>query len=224
MQEFSKGFKRPHKSWNEKYSDIPTPVIGDVMGRFNIMDERIKPIWKGDRYVGPALPIMTYPSDNFMIHLGVDLAEEGDFLIVDAGNYQNAGLWGEVLTVNAMEKKIKGIVIDGAVRDVKEIEELKFPVFASGINARGGYKSNPGTVNIPISCGGVAVSPGDLIVADENGIAVVPQNDIEIIYKKCIEKIDAETEIMDQLRHGKNTFEIMGLDNTLERLGIKINS
>lgn len=222
MQTFNRTFERPYKEWNEKFASIATPIIGDVMGRQNIMDFRIRPIWTGARCVGPALTVMTYPSDNLMIHLGVSLAEEGDILVVDAGNYPNAGLWGEILTVNAMERKVGGIVIDGGVRDIKEIEELGFPMYASGINARGGYKSNPGTVNMPVSCGGVAVCPGDLIVADENGVAVIPKDDIEIVYEKCLAKIEAEKGIMEQLRQGKSTLEIMNMEETLVKLGIKL--
>lgn len=222
MKKFKNSFERPDNSWINKYSHIPTPVIGDVMGRQNIMDARIRPRWDGARFVGPALTIMTYPSDNFMIHVGVSLAQEDDILVVDAGNYQNAGLWGEILTINAMHRKVKGIVIDGAVRDVKEIEELQFPMFASGINARGGYKSNPGTVNVPVSCGGVAVCPGDLIVADENGVAVIPRLDIEDVYEECLKKINSEKQTMEQLKQGKDTFEIMNMQETLDKLGIKI--
>jgi 4-hydroxy-4-methyl-2-oxoglutarate aldolase len=222
MLTFNRTFERPNKEWNEKFANIATPIIGDVMGRQNIMDHRIRPIWTGARCVGTALTIMSYPSDNLMIHLGVSLAEEGDILVVDAGNYPNAGVWGEILTVNAMQRNIGGIIIDGAVRDIKEIEELGFPMFASGINARGGYKSNPGTVNMPVSCGGVAVCPGDLIVADENGVAVIPKVDIEMVYEMCLTKMKAEQKIMEQLKLGKDTLEIMNLEESLEKLGIKL--
>jgi 4-hydroxy-4-methyl-2-oxoglutarate aldolase len=222
MLTFNRTFERPNKEWNEKFANIATPIIGDVMGRQNIMDHRIRPIWTGARCVGTALTIMSYPSDNLMIHLGVSLAEEGDILVVDAGNYPNAGVWGEILTVNAMQRNIGGIIIDGAVRDIKEIEELGFPMFASGINARGGYKSNPGTVNMPVSCGGVAVCPGDLIVADENGVAVIPKADIEMVYEMCLTKMKAEQKIMEQLKLGKDTLEILNLEESIEKLGIKL--
>ncbi|MDQ1002030.1 4-hydroxy-4-methyl-2-oxoglutarate aldolase [Neobacillus niacini] len=222
MLTFNRTFERPNKEWNEKFANIATPIIGDVMGRQNIMDHRIRPIWTGARCVGTALTIMSYPSDNLMIHLGVSLAEEGDILVVDAGNYPNAGVWGEILTVNAMQRNIGGIIIDGAVRDIKEIEELGFPMFASGINARGGYKSNPGTVNMPVSCGGVAVCPGDLIVADENGVAVIPKVDIEMVYEMCLTKMKAEQKIMEQLKLGKDTLEILNLEESIEKLGIKL--
>ncbi|ULT58252.1 4-carboxy-4-hydroxy-2-oxoadipate aldolase/oxaloacetate decarboxylase [Neobacillus drentensis] len=222
MQTFNRTFERPAKEWNEKFANIATPIIGDVMGRQNIMDFRIRPIWSGARCVGPALTVMTYPSDNLMIHLGVSLAQEGDILVVDAGNYPNAGLWGEILTINAMYRNIGGLIIDGGVRDIKEIEELGFPMFASGINARGGYKSNPGRVNMPVSCGGVAVCPGDLIVADENGVAVIPKADIAEVYEKCLAKISAEQKIMEQLRQGKDTVEIMNMEKELDKLGILV--
>jgi 4-hydroxy-4-methyl-2-oxoglutarate aldolase len=222
MLSFNKSFKRPEKKWYEKYAEIPTPVIGDVMGRQNIMDSRIRPIWSGARTVGTALTITTYPSDNFMIHVGVSVAEKDDILVIDAGNYQNAGLWGEILTVNAMQRGVRGIVIDGAVRDVKEIEEMQFPMFASAINARGGFKTNPGKLNTSISCGGVAVSPGDLIIADENGVAVIPLKDIEIVYNLCIDKISSEAKTIEQLKQGKDTYEIMNMQETLSKLGITI--
>jgi 4-hydroxy-4-methyl-2-oxoglutarate aldolase len=222
MLTFNRSFERPDKNWYEKFANIATPIIGDVMGRQNIMDNRIKPIWTGARCVGAALTIMSYPSDNLMLHLGVSLAQEGDILVVDAGNYPNAGVWGEILTVNAMNRNVGGIIIDGAVRDVKEIEELGFPMFASGINARGGYKSNPGTVNKPVSCGGVAVCSGDLIVADENGVAVIPKADIEIVYEMCLAKIKSEQKIVEQLKQGKDTLEIMNLEESLEKLGLKL--
>jgi 4-hydroxy-4-methyl-2-oxoglutarate aldolase len=222
MLTFNRSFERPDKHWIEKFAGIATPIIGDVMGRQNIMDHRIKPIWAGARCVGSALTIMSYPSDNLMIHLGVSLAEAGDILVVDAGNYPNAGVWGEILTINAMNRNIGGIVIDGAVRDIKEIEEIGFPMFASGINARGGYKSNPGTVNMPVSCGGVAVCPGDLIVADENGVAVIPKADIEMVYEMCLTKMKAEQKIMEQLKLGKDTLEILNLEESIEKLGIKL--
>ncbi|ASN06270.1 RraA family protein [Virgibacillus necropolis] len=222
MKRFKSSFERPDNSWINKFTSIPTPVIGDVMGRQNIMDARIRPTWTGARFVGPALPIMTYPSDNFMIHVGVTLAQEGDILVVDAGNYQNAGLWGEILTINAIQRKVKGVVLDGAVRDVKEIEDMQFPTFASGINARGGYKSNPGTVNTAVSCGGVAVGPGDLIVGDENGVAVISKQDIETVYEDCLKKIDSEKETCEQLKQGKDTFDIMSMQETLDKLSIKI--
>lgn len=222
MEQYNKDFSRPDKEWTEKFKKIPSPIVGDVMGRQNIMDARIQPRWDGAKIVGPAFTAITYPSDNLMIHVAVKYAKPGDVLIIDSGNYQNAGLWGEILTVNAIKREIEGVIIDGGVRDVAEIAELKFPLFSSSINARGGYKVNPGKINVSTSCGGVSVNPGDLVVADENGIAVVPQNDIERIYGLCIKKLESEKSTMKQLADGENTFDLMGMDKVLKDAGVEI--
>lgn len=222
MEQYNKDFSRPDKEWTEKFKKIPSPIIGDVMGRQNIMDARIQPRWEGAKIVGPAFTVITYPSDNLMIHVAVKYAKPGDVLIIDSGNYQNAGLWGEILTVNAIKREIEGVIIDGGVRDVAEIAELKFPLFSSSINARGGYKVNPGKINISTSCGGISVNSGDLVVADENGIAVIPQKDIERIYGLCIEKLESEKSTMKQLADGENTFDLMGMDKVLKDAGVEI--
>lgn len=222
MEQYKQDFSRPDKEWTNKFKEIPSPIIGDVMGRQNIMDARLQPRWDGAKIVGPAFTVITYPSDNLMIHVAVKYAKPGDVLIIDAGNYPNAGLWGEILTVNAVKREIEGVILDGGVRDVAEIAELKFPLFSSSINARGGYKVNPGKINISTSCGGVSVNPGDLIVADENGIAVIPQNDIERIYNLCVEKLASEEVTMKQLAEGANTFDLMGMDKTLKDAGVEI--
>jgi 4-hydroxy-4-methyl-2-oxoglutarate aldolase len=222
MEEYRKDFSRPDKEWIEKFKDIPSPIIGDVMGRQNIMDARIQPRWEGARIIGPAFTVTTYPSDNLMIHVAVKYAEPDDVLIIDSGNYPNAGLWGEILTLNALKRNIGGVIIDGGARDIAEIAELKFPLFSSSVSARGGYKVNPGKINVSTACGGVSVNPGDLIIADENGVAVIPQKHIERVYNLCIEKLKSEKQTMEQLSNGENTFDLMGMDKVLEDAGIKI--
>jgi len=220
MNQIIREFTRPSKDIIAKFADIPSAIISDVLGRYNCMDNRIKPVYPKARVVGPAFTVRTYPSDNLMIHLALKLAEKGDLLVVDAGGYPNAGLWGELMTVAALQKELVGIVIDGGVRDRSEIEELGFPVFCAGINARGGYKSNPGALNCAISCGGIAVNPGDIIVADENGVVAIPQDEAESTLLKAQQKMIAEAELIKKMRQGIELFELLGLDEELKRLNI----
>lgn len=148
--------------------------IGDAQGRFSIMDFRIKPVnGPGVKMAGAAVTVRVRPGDNLMIHKALALAQEGDVLVVDAQGSCTNGLWGALMTRTALRKGVSGLVIDGGVRDAAEIRELGFPVFARAVIAAGGDKEGPGEVNVPISCGGVAVMPGDLVVGDEDGVAVV---------------------------------------------------
>lgn len=221
MNYIRKSFNRPEKDLIEKFKNIPTPILSDVMGRYRCMDNSIRPVYESARIVGTALTVKTYPSDNLMIHAGVKLAEPGDVLVVDAGGFTNAGLWGELLTLAAQMREIKGLVIDGGIRDCKEIEEMDFPVFSKGINARGGYKNNPGSINCTISCGGISVNPGDIIVGDENGVVVVPLENAYQVYEKAIDKLKAEEVIREKMNEGIELFDILNLKEQLEKLNIK---
>jgi 4-hydroxy-4-methyl-2-oxoglutarate aldolase len=171
----------------------------------------------GDRCVaGRALTVMSPPGDNLMIHVAVACAEPGDMLIVqshDAGY----GVWGEVLTVAAQARGIIGLVLDGSVRDLAAIRRRAFPVFARGVCLRGTAKSREGTVNEPISCGGQPVWPGDLIAADESGIVAMSPREVEQILIRAEERSRKEAAMMSELRSGRTTVELLGLEGKLAR-------
>lgn len=158
-------------------SAVPTPNVVDVMARFGTLRglHRVS----GPYLAGPALTIRTRPSDNLMVHRALDLAEPGDVLVVDACGGSDHAIIGGLMARYASHRGIAGIVIDGAVRDVEDLVNLGLPVFARGVNPNGPYKDGPGEINTPISCGGEAVLPGDLILGDADGVAVVPQGDAE---------------------------------------------
>lgn len=162
--------------------------VGDAMGRFQIMDAGIKTINKpGVKMVGSAVTIRVRPGDNLMVHAALEVAVEGDVLVVDAQRSVMNASWGEILTHIAMKKNIAGLVVDGAVRDAYEIKELGFPVFTRAVNAAGPDKEGPGEINYPINCGGVPVSPGDIVLGDDDGVAVIPRNDAAVILQQLQE-------------------------------------
>lgn len=215
-------FIRPDKRLIEKFSKISTPTVSDAMGRHFCMDSSIKPIYKNAKVVGPAFTVKTYPSDNLMCHIALKMAMPGDVLVVDAGGYSNAGLWGELMSIAAKIKGLAGIVIDGGVRDCNEIEAMDFPVFAKGINARGGYKTNPGSLNCTIACGGIAVDAGDIIIADENGVVVIPRTSAEEVYERSIKKVEDEKQIKERLFKGEALFDLLDLEKAVTKLNLTL--
>jgi 4-hydroxy-4-methyl-2-oxoglutarate aldolase len=171
----------------------------------------------GDRcVVGRALTVMCYPGDNFMIHVAVARAGPGDMLIVQT-NDAGYGVWGEILTVAAQSRGIVGLVIDGSVRDLAAIRRREFPVFARGVCLRGATKVRDGTVNAPISCGGQPVWGGDVIAADESGIVIMSPGDVEQILTRAEERSRKEAAMMSELRSGRTTMELLGLEGKLAR-------
>lgn len=194
--------RRLSKDIIEEMGKIPVPNIADAMGRFRIMDPGIKSMTINETVVGTAVTVMARPADNLMIHKALEIAEPGDIIVVNTGgNSKNAG-WGGLMTRSAIELKIYGAIIDGAIRDVKEINELGFPIFARTVVASGCDKDGPGEINCSIACGGVVVNPGDIIVASEDGIAVVPLEDAAEVLEKAKKIREMEAKRIEQIKNG----------------------
>lgn len=197
------------------FKDIAVANVGDARGRFGCMSHRIKPLASSMRLIGPALTVQTYRADNLALHVALDMAREGDILIVDAGAIPDTGLWGGLMTRMALSKKLGGIVIDGGVRDSQYLIELAFPVFSSAVSPQGGFKASPGSINVPISCGGVSVSPGDLIVGDADGVVVVPASHAEEILHKARTIQIKEAEFEERISKGEKLFDMLKLKECL---------
>lgn len=194
--------ERPRAELVHALGRYPVATIGDSFGRRAIMDAGIKPLDPSLVMAGPAVTVEVAPADNLMIHAALRLAQEGDVLVVNAHGNLDYGLWGEITTAVAIRKKLAGVVIDGAVRDVRELSQCGFPVFARGVNPTGGGKNGPGQLNMPVSCGGVAVMPGDIVVGDADGIIVVPSAEANNAIRIAQERLDAEAERVNEIRNG----------------------
>ena len=164
------------------------------------------------------MTVLCHVGDNLTIHKAIAMVREGDVLVVNAGGYRNCGLWGEIMSLAAQKKGVKGLVVSGAVRDVQAIERLRFPVFAMGLSPYGSTKNSLGPINQPIVCGGVLVSPGDIVVGDDDGVVVVPKHSAREILVKCQERDKNEGRVKQLLEQGKTTLEIYGLDKVIERM------
>lgn len=216
-----KNFERIDSSIISGFKGIPTPNIGDVMGRMGAMNHSIKSVNKqGVHIVGSAFTVKTHPSDNLLVHKAMDLAQPGDIIVIDACGDMGNAILGEIMCHYAKVKGIVGYIVDGPVRDLAGIAELGFPVFAKGGTPRGPYKEGPGEINTIISCGNVAISPGDLIVGDDDGVIVIPKADAKDILEKATAFSNKEKEIIQSIYDGK--WDRTWVDEVLTTKGCEI--
>lgn len=205
-------FIRPSQQIIDRFSKLGTAAITDAMGRYGAMDPEIKPVQRGLKLCGPAVTIRTYRSDNLFLHVGLEAARAGDVIVADAGGVKNAGVWGDLMTVMAVHKKLAGVVIDGAVRDCADLIRSGLPIYSRHICPMGGFKEIEGAVNIPVSCGGIPVMAGDIIVGDDDGVAVVPQDQALAVLQKAELMIEKEKSVKNRIAAGETLFHILELD------------
>lgn len=212
--------KRPPLSLADAFLPYATPNIADNMGRMFCMEAGIKPVREDSKLVGIAFTVKTRPGDNLLVHKALDMALPGDVIVVDAQGDMTNSILGEIMVRYAMKKGLRGFVVDGAIRDWAGIKQLDLPVFARGATPRGPYKDGPGEINVPVSCGGVVVYPGDIIVADADGVVVIPARDAEEVLRKTKEIAEREQLILKQVEEG--TWDRRWIDETLEKKGCEI--
>jgi RraA family protein len=176
----------------ERLAALPVANISDSLDRLYVLPAAISAMWPGAQLVGPAYTVLTAAGDNMIIHEAIDDASEGDVLVVNGQGYEERALIGELMSGRGKCRKLAGFVINGAIRDRADIEELQFPVFARAVTPAGPYRNGPGFVQRPIAMGPVAVSPGDIIVADADGVVVIPQDALLDVLVRAEAKRDAE--------------------------------
>ncbi|AGX06429.1 MULTISPECIES: RraA family protein [Bacillus] len=213
---------RVSKEIIEQYRSVVTPHISDNLNRMHAIGAKLRPYHKKGKLIGTAVTVKTRPGDNLLVHKAIDLAEPGDVIVVDAGGDTTNAIVGEIMLRIAKRNGITGFIIDGAIRDTKAFAEGDFPVYAVGVTHRGPYKDGPGEINVPISIDGMCVNPGDLIIGDEDGIAVIPQeNAEELLYKVKAQEVK-ESEIFESIENG--TIDRSWIDETLQKRGCELES
>src|SRR3990170_4920422 len=217
-----KDFKRPSSDWIEKFKDIPASLISDCLNRYYAMKAEIRPIFEGIRLIGPALTIQSMAGNNMMSHLALTLAKPGDVLVIDARGYTGNAVWGGVQALYARKTGVAGLVVDGAIRDVEEMRKMRFPVYCKGITPAGPHKGWADNINVPIQCGGIPVNPGDLIVGDDDGVAVIPQEYIERVYEDSLKRLKLEKSWIKNIENGQSSLDAVGLRSALDDMDIEI--
>lgn len=212
---------RPDRDVVSAFEGIPSSIVSDVTGNVGFaMDSGIKPVYTGAEAAGTALTVKAAPGDNLIIHKAITMAEPGDVLVIDANGYVETGHLGELMSASCKAHDLAGIVIDGAIRDRADIAEMEFPVYARGVHPQGPLKQDPGSINITVSCGGVTVEPGDIVVGDGEGVTVVPSDEAETILENAREKLTAEGNLRERVENGEYLFEISGYDELYENLDV----
>jgi len=184
-------------------AQYPSSILADVAGRRGALSGRIAPLAPSMRFAGPAITVEVRPGDNLMIHAAMAIAQPGDVLVIDGKGDLSSALMGEIMSQQCVALGVVGVVIDGAVRDSEAIRELGFPMYAAGLNPNGPTKFVPGRLNHPISIGGVAVHPGDLVVGDADGVTVIERDKAAALLPLAAEKVAAETKRIADIKSRK---------------------
>lgn len=195
-------------------SHLSTAHISDVSPYGMVMEPRIASVWVGARATGRAFTVRTAPGDNASLHEAIDRIGEGDVLVVDGDGFMERALWGAIMSEAAQLIGVAGLVVDGAVRDIAEIRGIGFPVFAAGRTPTGPYNKVRGEIGGTIVCGGVTVSPGDWVHADDDGVVVIPAPQTEETLVLAQVRHELEEEILDGLRGGQRLSSLLGILRT----------
>ena len=219
LSDIQRDFTRVSPEIVKKAAGFQAAILADVAGRRGTLNGRIRGLAPSMKFAGPALTVEVRPGDNLMIHAAMALAKPGDVLVVDGKGDQTCALMGAIM-MNACKKiGLAGVILDAACRDAEEICALDFPVFSVGTNPNGPTKFVPGRINWPISAGGIAISPGDLIVADSDGVVVVERDKAESLLALAAKKVADESKRIDAIRKGES-LRPAWLDGALRAAGV----
>lgn len=200
-----------------RFRGLASSNVADAMGRFGFMDPGIRPR-TGLPLCGVAVTVNTRPGDNLMVHKALEVAGPGDIVVVNTHGETRAAVFGELMATTAVTAGVGGMVVDGAVRDADALTELGFPVFSRSVSPGSSDKDGPGEINVPISCGGAVVMPGDVVVGDSDGVVVVPRAHAQEVLEAVHALVLRERERIEEIRTG--TVFKPEIDETLRRNGV----
>jgi 4-hydroxy-4-methyl-2-oxoglutarate aldolase len=196
-------------------------TVHEAQGRTGLMRPYMRPIYPAARVAGSAVTVLCQAGDNLMIHAAIEVCKAGDVLVVATTSESTDGMFGELLATSCKAHGVAGLVIDAGARDVADLTAMNFPVWSKAISAHGTVKASPGSVNIEIVCAGTLVCPGDVVVADQDGVVVVKRESAEDVVSLGVQRLEREHRSRERLRSGELGIDFYGLRPKLKELGVE---